>query len=45
MLFEEVKRGGSIQQLFTGFPFVILGIKRLDCTHGVDRCTQQRKKV
>ena len=44
MLLEEVKCEGSIQQLFTGFPFVILGIKQLDCTHGVDRCTSTKKK-
>ena len=44
MLLEEVKREGSIQQLFTRFPFVISGIKQLDCTHGVDRCTSTKKK-
>ena len=37
MLFEDVKRKGSTQEiLFTWFPFVFLGMKRLDCTHGVD---------
>ena len=29
---------------FTGYPFAILGIKRLDCTHGVDRNSSKKKK-
>ena len=48
MLFESVKRKGSSQQIpFTGVPFVILGMNRLDCTHGVDRCalTKKKKKI
>ena len=40
-----MKRKGSTQQIpFTGFSFVILGTKRLDCTYGVDRCTPTKKK-
>ena len=40
-----MKRKDSTQQiLFTGLPFVNLGIKRLDCTNGVDRCTSTKKK-
>ena len=45
ILFEDVKRKGSTQQIpFTGVLFVILGMKGLDCTHGVDRCTSTKKK-
>ena len=41
-----MKRKGSTQQIpFTGFPFVILGTKRLDCTHEVDQYTSTRKKI
>ena len=40
-----MKRKGSTQQIpFTGVPFVILGMKRLDYSHGVDRCTSTKKK-
>ena len=46
MLFEGVKRKGSSQQIpFTGVPFVILGMKRLDYTHEVDRCASTKKKL
>ena len=45
MLFEDVKLKGSAQQIpFIGVSFVILGMKQLDCTHGVDRCTSIKKK-
>ena len=45
MLLEDVKRKGSAQQIpFTGISFVILGMKRLDCTYGVDRCTSAKNK-
>ena len=42
---EDVKLKGSTQQIpFIGVSFVILGMKQLDCTHGVDRCTSIKKK-
>ena len=45
ILFEDVKRKDATQHfLFTWVPFVILDMKRLDCTHGVDRCTSTKKK-
>ena len=45
ILFEDVKHKGSSQQIpFTGVLFVILGMKRVDCTHGVDRCTLIKEK-
>ena len=45
MLFEDVKLKGSTQQIpFIGVSFVILGMKQLDCTHGVNRCTSIKKK-
>ena len=45
ILFEDVKRpDSSIQIPYTGIPFVILGKKNLDCTHGVDRCLSTKKK-
>ena len=45
LLVEYVKRQGSSQQIpFTGVPFVILGMNRLDCTHGVDRYTSTKEK-
>ena len=40
-----MKRKGSTQEIpFTGIPFVILCMKQLDCTHGVDRCISTKKK-
>ena len=40
-----MKSKGSTQQIpYTGVPFVILRMKRLDCTHGVIDALQQRKK-
>ena len=45
ILFEDIKRGHSARQIyFTGVPFIIMGMKRLDCTHGVDRCVSSKKK-
>ena len=39
MLFEDVQRKDSATQIpFTGTPFIILGKKKLGCTHGVDGC-------
>ena len=45
ILFEDVARKGVKTQIpFTSHPFVILGTKRLDCTHGVDRNKSKKKK-
>ena len=45
ILFEDIKRGHSARQIhFTGIPFIIMGMKRLDCVHGVDRCVSSKKK-
>ena len=45
ILFEDIKREGTQQQIvFTGIPFVILGKKILDCSHGVDREISTKKK-
>ena len=43
--FEYIKRGHSVRQIyFTGIPLVIMGMKRLGCAHGVDRCVSSKKK-
>ena len=45
ILFQDVIRKGVKTQIpFTGYPFVILGTKHLDCTHGVDRNSSKKKK-
>ena len=45
ILFEDIKRGHSARQIyFTGVPFIIMGMKRLDCAHGVDHCVSSKKK-
>lgn len=45
ILFEDVKTKELQQQIsFTGVPFVILGKKSLDCTHGVDHGISKKKK-
>ena len=45
ILFEDIKRGHSARQIhFTGVPFIIMGMKRLDCAHGLDHCVSSKKK-
>lgn len=45
ILFEDIKNDKYLQQIpFTGVPFIILGKKRYDCTHGVDRGISTKKK-
>lgn len=45
ILFEDMKNDKYLQQIsFTGIPFMILGKKRYDCTHGVDRGISTKKK-
>ena len=44
-LFEDIKRGYSARKIhFTSVPVIIMGMKRLDCAHGVDRCVLSKKK-
>ena len=45
ILFQDViRKGVKSQILFTGYLFVILCTKRIDCTHGVDRNSSIEKK-
>ena len=45
ILFDDVQRKDSTTQIpFTGTPFIIIGKKKLDCTHGVDRCILSKRK-
>lgn len=45
ILFEDISKEGVEKQIvFTGVPFIIMGMKRLDCTHGVDRCISTKLK-
>ncbi|XP_057296487.1 uncharacterized protein LOC130625411 [Hydractinia symbiolongicarpus] len=46
ILFEDIKNKESPQQiLWSGTPFVIVGKKSLDCTHGVDHGILKKKKI
>ena len=45
MLFGDVQRKNSVTQIpFTETPFIILGKKKSDCAHGVDRCISSKRK-
>ena len=45
ILFEDVKPRDANQQIhFIGVPFIVMGVKRLDCVHGVDRCISSKRK-
>ena len=45
ILFEDVKNVNSSRQIeFTGVPFVILGSKMMDCTHGIDHTLSRKRK-
>ena len=45
ILFEDIKRGYSARKIhFTSVPVIIMGMKRLDCAHDVDRCVLSKKK-
>ena len=45
ILFKDVQQKDSTTQIpFTGTPFIILGKKKLDCTHGVDRYISSKRK-
>ena len=45
ILFQDVIRKDIKCQIsFAGYPFAILGTKRPDYTHGVDRSSSKKKK-
>ena len=45
LLFEEVRVKDRPKQIeFVGIPFIIMGKKKFDCTHGVDRNRSLKKK-
>ena len=45
ILFEDIKRRDTNQQIhFIGVPFIIMGMKWLDCMHSVDRCISSKRK-
>ena len=45
IFFQDVIRKDAKNQIsFTGYSFAILGTKYLDCTHGVDRNSSEKKK-
>ena len=45
-MFEDIKRKNLTYQIpFTSIPVVILGKKKMDCTHGVDRCISTKKRI
>ena len=43
ILFEDIKRGNSNQCFFIGVPFMIMGMKWLDCVHDVYRSISAKK--
>ena len=45
LLFEDVRVKDRLKQIeFMDIPFIIMGKKKLDCTHGVDRNRSLKKK-
>ena len=45
ILFEDIKRRDANQQIhFIGVPFIIMGMRQLDCVHGMDRCISSKRK-
>ena len=45
ILFEDIKRRDANQQIhFVGVPFIIMGMKQLDCVHGVNGCISSKRK-
>ena len=45
LLFEDVRVKDRLKQIeFMDIPFIIMGKKRFDCTHGVDRNRPFKKK-
>ena len=46
ILFEDIKSAHSLQQIrWSGNPFIIIGKKSLDCTHGVDHSLSKKQKI
>uniref|UniRef100_A0A7M5V9P8 Uncharacterized protein n=1 Tax=Clytia hemisphaerica TaxID=252671 RepID=A0A7M5V9P8_9CNID len=45
IMYEDIKRQNSINQIpFTGYPFIVIGKKQFECTHGKDRNVKQKRK-
>eukprot|EP00111_Clytia_hemisphaerica_P002098 TCONS_00005899-protein len=45
ILFEDISKEGVIKQIqFTGYPFLVTGMKRMECSHGVDRDKERKLK-
>ena len=45
ILFEDAKSVNTSRKIeFTGVPFVILGSKMMDCTHGIDHTLSRKRK-
>ena len=46
LLFEDVRGKDRPKQIeFMGIPFIIMGKKKFDCTHGVKRNRSLKKKI
>ena len=46
ILFEDKKTNDEKAEkiVFSGVPFIIVGSKHLDCTHGIDHAISRKKK-
>ena len=45
ILFEDISKEGVTKQIqFTGYPFLVAGMKRMECSHGVDRDKERKLK-
>ena len=45
ILIGDIKRSHFAQQIyFTVVPFIIMGMKQLDCAHGADLCVSSKEK-
>ena len=44
ILFED-KQSLNQQIKFTGHPFIVMGMQRLDCVHGVDQGLSKKRKT
>ena len=46
ILFEDIKSAHSLQQIrWSGNPFIIIGKKSLDSTHGADHPLSKKQKI
>ena len=45
ILFKDIKSIDEEQQIkFSGIPYIVVGVKRMDCTHSVDHAISGKKK-